>query len=101
MLIFHICTVLVYMVFALLLASNEIDSFANELRESLHVKHEKFNFLTEKKDMLKREKSLGLELWDSNSETFHGIFVIQGVDRSTKPVVVVFFILLHIYTSTA
>ena len=100
MLIFHICTVLVYMVFALLLA-NEIDFFANELRKSLRVKHVKFNFLTEKKDMLKREKSLGLELWDSNSETFHGIFVIQEVDHSTKPVVVVFFILLHMYMLTA
>ena len=48
--------------------------------------------------MLKRKKkSLRLELLDANSETFHGIFVIQDVDHSTKLVVVVLVMLLHIY----
>ena len=34
----------------------------------------------------KEKKSLGLELRLYNSETFLGIFAIQDVDRSTKPV---------------
>ena len=47
--------------------------------------------------MLKRKKnSLGLELRDSNSETFHRIFAILDVDRSTKPVDVVLIMSLHI-----
>ena len=34
------------------------------------------SFLEEQKDILKRKKTLGLELRDSKSETFHGIFAI-------------------------
>ena len=36
-------------------------------------------------------------IWDSISATFQGIFAIQCVDRSTKPVVVVLVMSLHIY----
>ena len=46
--------------------------------------------------MLKRKKSLGFELRDSNSEIFHGIFAILDGDRSTKPVNVVLVMSLHI-----
>ena len=35
-------------------------------------------------------------IWDSISATFQGIFAIQCVDRSTKPVVVVLVMSLHI-----
>ena len=55
------------------------------------------SFLEEQKDMLKRKK-MRLELRDSNPETFHGIFAIKDVDRSTKPVDVV-LIMLHINCS--
>ena len=55
------------------------------------------SFLEEQKDMLKRKKTLGLELRDSKSETFHRIFAIEDVDRSTKPVDVVLVMSLHIY----
>ena len=34
------------------------------------------SFLEVQKDKLKRKKTLGLELRDSKSETFHGIFAI-------------------------
>ena len=37
------------------------------------------------------------DLWDSNSATFQGIFSIQDVDLSTKPVVVEWVMSLHIY----
>ena len=59
-----------------------LDSFANELstrkieKKSLHVKHEKFKFRRTKRYAKKKKKSLGLELRDSKSETFHGIFAI-------------------------
>ena len=33
------------------------------------------SFLEEQKDMLKRKKTLGLELRDSESETLHGLYV--------------------------
>ena len=55
------------------------------------------SFLEEQKDMLKRKKTLGLELRESKSETFHGLFAIQDIDRSTKPVDVVLVMSLHIY----
>ena len=49
-------------------ASNEIDSFANELstrqiEKSLRVKHEKFKFFRRTKRYAKKKN-----LWDSNSE---------------------------------
>ena len=47
--------------------------------------------------LIKKYIYLELELSDSNSATFKGIFAIQDVDRSTKPVVVVLVMLLHIY----
>ena len=60
-----------------------LDSFANELstrqiEKSLHVKHEKFKFSRRTKRYSKKRKknNLGLELRDSKSETFHGIFAI-------------------------
>ena len=40
---------------------------------------------------------LGLGLSDSNSATFQGIFAIQDVDNSFKPVFVVLFMSLHSY----
>ena len=43
------------------------------------------------------KRYLGLDLWDSIAATFQGIFAIQHVDRSTKPVVVVLVMTLHIY----
>ena len=59
------------------------DSFANELstrqikKKNLHVKHEKFKFSRRTKRYAKKiKKTLGLELRDSKSETFHGIFAI-------------------------
>ena len=52
---------------------------------------------SKKKRYGNKKKSLGLELWDLNSATFQGIFAIQDVDRSTKPVVVVLVMSLHIY----
>ena len=63
-------------------ASNEIDSFANELstrqiEKNLRVKHKKFKFSRRTKRYAKKKrKSLGLELRASYSETFHGIFAI-------------------------
>ena len=49
------------------------------------------------KIMLIKKRYLGLSpLWDSNALTFQGIFAIQDVDRSTKPVVVVLVMSLHI-----
>ena len=47
--------------------------------------------------MLKRKKTLGLELRDSKSETFHGIFAISDVNSWTKPVDVELVMSLHIY----
>ena len=43
------------------------------------------------------KRYLGLDLWDSNAANFQGIFAIQDVDRSTKPVVAVLVMTLHIY----
>ena len=78
------------------MASNEIDSFANELsiaqlkHSPLHKTRE-IQFSRRKMDTLKRKKktTLGLELWDSNSENFH-------VDLSTKLVVVLLVMSLSI-----
>ena len=50
-----------------------------------------------KKRYVKKKISLGLELSDSNSATFQGIIAILDADRSTKPVVVVLVMSLHIY----
>ena len=47
------------------------------------------------------KKPLRLKHWDSNSATFQGIFAIQDIDRSTKPVVVVLVMLLDIYFVTS
>ena len=64
---------------------------------------EKFHFSKEKKDsyIKKKNKSLELKLWNSNSETFNEILAIEDVARSTKPVVVVFVMSLHIYWKEA
>ena len=82
------------------MASNEIDSFANELstRQIMHVPSRitrEIQFSRRKKDTLKGKKSLGLELWDSNLESFQRI-LIRGVDRSTKPAVAILVMLLPI-----
>ena len=67
-----------------------------QTRKSLPVKQEKFNFLEEKKISKKKKKNSGT-LWDSNSANFHRIFAIQYVDHSSKPVIVVLVVSLHIY----
>ena len=79
-----------------------LDSFANELRtrqieKNLHVKHEKFKFSRRTKRYAKKKKNFWALTQDSKSETFPGIFAIQDVDRSTKPVDVVLVMSLHIY----
>ena len=60
-------------------------------------------FFQRKKDsyIKKKNKSLELKLWNSNSETFNEILAIEDVARSTKPVVVVFVMSLHIYWKEA
>ena len=98
---FRICAVHLYrygVCFAM--ASNEIDAFANELssRQIMHVPlriTREIQFSRRKKDTLKGKKSLGLDLWDSNSETFQRILNCD-VDRSTKPAVAVLVMLLPI-----
>ena len=75
------------------MASNEIDSFANELstRQIMHVPSRitrEIQFSRRKNDRLKGKKSLGLELWDSTSGT-PTQKPSKDVDRSTKPAVAV------------
>ena len=50
-----------------------------------------------KKKYVNKKRSFGLELLDLSSATFHVIFANQDFDRSSKPVVVVLVISLHIY----
>ena len=62
------------MVFPLDLFANELST--SQIEKSLHVKHEKFKFSRRTKRYAKKKKKLGLELRDSKSETFQGLFAI-------------------------
>ena len=74
------------------MASNELDSFANDLNTCLHVKHKTFNVLEELKGYAKkkRTRTLGFQLGNLpqniNSRRY----------RSTKPVVAVLVMQLPI-----